>query len=265
MSNIPVHQILREVRHLAWTPVNPDGTTPELAGAAVAPAANDWQPIGYGRDLVKVGSAAADTVTWRGDLGQMLTLSGYSTMDTIVDHTGDGDDAVQRRSVEFEDPQSRTLSFIAPAGFQWLARFLTLCFRDGPPKRPFELRETHYDVASAVAAVNLAAGYIAGYAGAILIDGTNADDLSVGDLINFDGTSTVYGIVARGAASITLDKPLAAAIADNDDIARAARTVRTQQKFWVETAPQVIESKSVLKIDGVTLQPYDRATEEGMQ
>ena len=87
----------------------------------------------------------------------------------------------------------------------------------------------------------------------------------MGDLINFDGTSTVYGIVARGAASITLDKPLAAAIADNDDIARAARTVRTTQKFWVESNPQVIESKSVLKIDGVTLQPYDRATEEGMQ
>ena len=104
MSNIPVHQILREVRHLAWTPVNPDGTTPELAGAAVAPAAHDWQPIGYGRDLVT--GAGSDTVTWRGDMGQMLTLSGYSTQDTIVDHSGDGDDAQQMRSVEFEVPQT---------------------------------------------------------------------------------------------------------------------------------------------------------------
>ena len=263
MSNIPVHQILREVRHLAWTPVNPDGTTPALLGSAVAPAPNDWQPIGYGREIVR--GTAPNTTTWKGELGQMLTLSGYNTMDTIVDHTGDGDDAVQRRSVEFEDPQSRTLSFIAPAGFQWLARFLTLCFRDGPPKRPFELRETHYDVAAAAAAINLAAGYAAAFEGPMLIDGAGAADLGVGDLITLNGTPTVYGIIARTAASVTVDKPLVAALADDDVVARAARTVSTTQKFWVESLPQVIESKSVLKIDGVTLQPYDRATEEGMQ
>ena len=194
----------------------------------------------------------------------MMTLSGYSTQDTIVDHSGDGDDAQQMRSVDFEVPQTRSLSFIVPATWQWLARFLWTVFRDST-KRPLELRETHYSIAAASAAINRVAGYAAAFAGAIIIDGAGAAGLAVGNLITLDGTATVYRIESRGANTITLDKPLQAAVANNDAVARAARTVRTRQQFYVETTPQVIESKSVLKIDGVTLQPYDRATEEGMQ
>ena len=187
MSNIPVNGILREVRHPAWTPVNVDGTSPTLSGTSTN-AAGDWQPIGIGRELVQ--GTSPNTKTWKGDAGQMMTLSGYSTQDTISDDSGDGDDAAQMRSHDFEMPQTRALSCIVPATWQWLPRFLTTAFRDAM-KRPIELRETHY----------------------------------------MSGT----------------------------------RTVRTTQQFLVETIPQVIESKSVLKIDGVTLQPFDRATEEGMQ
>ena len=254
MSNIPVHSIFREVRHPAWTPINPDGTTP----AGTAPVANGWQPIGHGREFIAAGT------TWKGDAGQMMTLSGYATQDTVVDHSGDGDNAQQMRSVDFEVPQTRSLSFIVPATWQWLARFLWTVFRDAT-KRPLELRETHFSIVAATAAVNNTGGYAAAFAGALGVDGPGAGDLAVGDLITFGNTTTVYRVESRTTDTITLDKPLAAAVIDNLTINRAARTVRTTQQFYVETTPQVIESKSVLKIDGVTLQPYDRATEEGMQ
>ena len=140
MSNIPVHELTREVRHAAWTPVNPDGTTPALAGSG-SNAANDWQPFGTGSGGFVRGTSP-NTVTFTGDDGQMMTISGYATQDTIEDHTGDGDEAVQMRSVELEVPQARQMSLIVPATWQWMAKFLQTVFRDAM-KRPMEIRDTY--------------------------------------------------------------------------------------------------------------------------
>lgn len=72
--------------------------------------------------------------------------------------------------------------------------------------------------------VNLAAGYAAGYAKEIAIDGMTAgDELSVGQWITFGtgASSHSYTIIATdnstpGESSILLDRPLSAALADND-------------------------------------------------
>lgn len=66
-------------------------------------------------------------------------------------------------------------------------------------------------------AVNLAAGYAAGYGGSIALDSfTNFP--AVGQMLTF-GTSTtsaIYVVVQTTATTVTLDRPLEAALADND-------------------------------------------------
>jgi hypothetical protein len=65
-------------------------------------------------------------------------------------------------------------------------------------------------------AVNLAAGYAAGYAKTIAFDGmTNIPQ--VGQAVSFgtDPTSPVYTVIAATSTTITLDRPLEAAVADD--------------------------------------------------
>ena len=125
-------------------------------------------------------------------------------------------------------------SLIVPASWTWLAPFLNLCKNDRSPKRPFELRETRYEKAAASAMVNLGAGYAVGYEGAIMIDGTWAADLAVDDLVALDGGTVLHAITARGTNTITLDRPLAAQLDDdNGPIACAAKTVQTVERLLV--------------------------------
>ena len=60
-----------------------------ITGATVG----DDQAFGIG-----VADQAVGGNTFKGDSGQMITISGYNTADTIEDFTGDGDSATQMRS-----------------------------------------------------------------------------------------------------------------------------------------------------------------------
>ena len=93
MSNIPVSKVERTASHPAWTPVSVDGTarSPARWQAVSSHSASAWPT----RTLAGL--------TFLGDSGQMITISGYNTAATIEDHTGDGDSAVQMR-----DGQSRS-------------------------------------------------------------------------------------------------------------------------------------------------------------
>ena len=51
-----VREVLLDVRHPAWTPVNPAGETPVLNGTATL-APNDWQPLATGRVGRSVGAS----------------------------------------------------------------------------------------------------------------------------------------------------------------------------------------------------------------
>ena len=141
MSNIPVHGVERTVSHPAWIPVNVDGTPPAVAGTATAPIAGGEQPLGIGPAGIVQG-LAANTITYKGDSGQMFTISGYNTADTIEDFTGDGDAATQMRSVDLEVPGTRQLSCTVPIGFTWVPAMLHTIFRD-QMKRPFTLKDTY--------------------------------------------------------------------------------------------------------------------------
>ena len=88
MSNIPVAEVERTASHPAWTPVSVDGSV--ITGATVG----DAQAFGIGVADKDVGGN-----TFKGDSGQMITISGYNTAATIADHTGDGDSAVQMRDI----------------------------------------------------------------------------------------------------------------------------------------------------------------------
>ena len=257
MSNkILTHQLVREVRHPAWTPTNPDGTTPVLGGTATN-GPNDWQPIAFGKGDMVTG-ATPNTKTFRADKGHMVAVSGYSEQDTIEDHSGDGDDAQQMRSVDFEVPQSRTITAICERGYRYISAFLTVVRRD-PTRRPMELRETYFEVsASGTIAVD---GAVTASA-EVTIDGADAADLAVGDLITIAAVVGVRRIESRTATTITLDAPVTAA--DAAAVSRAARTSRTTQKFLVEGRVHTNEGKTTLKVEA-TLNPYDAATEEGMQ
>ena len=81
MSNIPVHGILRVLSHPAWTPVSVDGTAPVAAGSSTAPGMGDEQPVGLGSGDFVIGTSP-NTVTYKGDAGQMFTLSGYNKTKT---------------------------------------------------------------------------------------------------------------------------------------------------------------------------------------
>ena len=141
MSNIPVHGILREIKHAAWTPVSVDGTAPVAAGSSTAPAAGDYQPLGLGTGDFVVGTSP-NTVTYKGDGGQMFTLSGYNTADTFEDFTGDGDKVTQMRSVDQEVPGTRQLTCTVPAGWTWVPELLQTVFRDSA-KRPMTIKDTY--------------------------------------------------------------------------------------------------------------------------
>ena len=141
MSNIPVHGILREIKHPAWTPVSVDGAAPTTAGTATAPAAGEYQPLGFGPGDYVVGTSP-NTVTYKGDSGQMFTLSGYNTADTFEDFTGDGDKVTQMRSVDQEVPGTRQLSCTVPAGWTWVPELLQTVFRDSL-KRPMTIKDTY--------------------------------------------------------------------------------------------------------------------------
>ena len=121
MSNIPVAGVERTASHPAWTPVSVDGSV--ITGAMVG----DDQAFGIGTADKAVGGN-----TFKGDSGQMITISGYNTADTIEDHTGDGDDAVQMRSLDLEVPGTRQLSCIVPAGWEWVPKMLQTIFRTTP-------------------------------------------------------------------------------------------------------------------------------------
>ena len=187
MSSIRTSSLVREVRHPLWTPQNYDGSSPILAGTETN-AANDWQPLGVGKDPMVIG-ASPNTKTFKADAGSKFILSGFSKKDTIEDDTGDGDDAVQMRSRVFTVPGGRQASFIVPATWTWLAQFLATVYDDPyvTGKRPFDLRETRYAVAAAAGTVDLGAGYAAGYEGEIVA--TGIDDIAVGDLVSIDSSS----------------------------------------------------------------------------
>ena len=72
MSNIPVAGVERTAAHPAWTPVSVDGSV--VTGAMPG----DPQPFGIGTADKVVGA-----LTFLGDSGQMITISGYNTADTI--------------------------------------------------------------------------------------------------------------------------------------------------------------------------------------
>lgn len=63
-------------------------------------------------------------------------------------------------------------------------------------------------------AVNNSGGYAAGYAKAIAVDGFSVSP-QVGQFVTFGTDTTVYTIIKASTTSITLDRPLAALIADD--------------------------------------------------
>ena len=141
MSNIPVHGILREIKHPAWTPVSVDGTVPATGGTATAPAAGEYQPLGLGSADLVVGTSP-NTVTYKGDAGQMFTLSGYNKTKQIDDHTGDGDDTVQMRGVKLQIPGARQLSCVVPSGWTWVPELLSTVDNDSE-ERPMTIKDTY--------------------------------------------------------------------------------------------------------------------------
>ena len=140
MSSIAVHQILREVRHPAWTPENPDGTAPTAVGTSVV-AANGWQPVGTGEADFMQGDST-NHLLFDGDAGQMFTISGHNTGYTQNDVTGDGDDVVQMDDFDVEVPGTRSLSAIQPTKLGWLSKFLHTVANDAM-RRPMEVRDTY--------------------------------------------------------------------------------------------------------------------------
>ena len=228
-----VREVLLDVRHPAWTPVNPAGETPVLNGTATL-APNDWQPLATGSVGRSVG-ASPNAVDYRPDNGLMVTLSPGPPSDLIEDRSGDGDSVAQMVSHRFETPGERTLDFDWTKNGQYLERFIWTVY-DDPTKRPLELRERYVDVSAAgAAAINNGGGYSAGVATPLLVDGPGFDDLEVGDLVTIDATATIYLIATKGAASITLDKPLVSAVADDDVVARAAIEKNIVQSYLVQT------------------------------
>ena len=219
-AGLLVHQVMLEIRHPAWRPVNPDGSSPLVAGAGAA-GLNAWQPLAFGSADMTVGMAP-NTVTYRPDNGLKVMLTPFGTADMIEPHTGDGDTVEQNVSHEFETLKNRTLSFDWTRKGKWIERLIWSVFDDRSPKRPLEIRETWVDIPEAVAAINLAAGYAAAYEGAMLADGPGLASMAIDDLVTLDATATIYKTVAVSADSLTVDRPLVAAVADDDVISRAA-------------------------------------------
>ena len=156
------------------------------------------------------------------------------------------------------------VSFIVPKGWVWLAAV---------PQPLQERPRSQASVRDARDALrggggerggNLAAGYAVAYEGQILADGADFDDLDQGDLVILDGvTTTLYAITLKTAAGITLDRPLVAAVMDNDTIVRAAKTVQTVERLLVNGYQENKEPKQVLMIEADCV-AYGEATETGL-
>lgn len=89
-----------------------------------------------------------------------------------------------------------------------------------PVTRAVAITTTNVVAITAGAAVNLAAGYAVGWSKEIVIDGTTAAP-KIGMPVTFGVTagSAIYTVIAvTGSVGITLDRPLEAALADNDVI-----------------------------------------------
>ena len=230
-AGLLVHQVMLEIRHPAWRPVNPDGSSPVVAGTGVA-GLNDWQPLAFGVAPKVVGSGV-NTVTYRPDNGLKVMLTPFGTSDMIESHAGDGDTVDQKVSHEFETLKNRTLSFDWTRRGKWIEQLVWLVFEDRSPKRPLEIRETWVDEPAAVAAVNKVGGYAAAFAGVMLADGAGLADMAVEDLVTLDASATIYKTVAVASDSLTVDRPLVAALDDNDVIARAAILKRIAAEYLV--------------------------------
>lgn len=66
-------------------------------------------------------------------------------------------------------------------------------------------------------AVNNGAGYPVGYSGAIVVDGFTGTPIKVGNLVTFGTSNIRYSVkYTNGSTSVELDRPLEAALVDND-------------------------------------------------
>ena len=133
-AGLLVHQVVLEIRHPSWRPVNPDGSSPVVAGMGVA-GLNAWQPLAVGQ-ASKVVGAGANTVTYRPDNGLKVMLTPFGTADMIEDHSGDGDRVGQNVSHEFETLKNRTLSFDWSRRGKWIESLVWRVFEDRSPKAP---------------------------------------------------------------------------------------------------------------------------------
>ncbi len=263
MSTAPllVHQVVLEIRHPAWAPRNPDGSSPVVAGAGAA-GLNAWQPLAFGVTDRVVG-AGVDTVTYRPDNGLTVMLTPFGTGDMIEPHTGDGDTVTQSISHEIETLKNRTLSFDWTRKGHWIEALVWRVFEDRSPKRPLEIRETWVDIPEAMATINKVGGYAALYEGAMLADGAGLANMAVEDLVTLDASATIYKVDAVTSDSITVDRPLVAALDDDDVIARAAILKRITAEYLVsDPGPSRGTSKTVGQT--VELVPTGQFTREGM-
>ena len=260
-AGLIVHQVMLEIRHPAWRPINPDGSSPVVAGTGVA-GLNDWQPLAFGQ-APKVVGAGVNTVTYRPDNGLKVMLTPFGTGDLIEDHTGDGDTVAQMASHEFETLKNRTLSFDWTARGKWIESLVWRVFDDRNPKRPLEIRETWVDIPEAVAAINLGAGYPALSVGALLADGAGLADMAIDDLVTLDASATIYKTVAVSSDSITVDRPIVAALDDDDVIARASILKRITAEYLVSDPGPVRSTKGVVG-QTAELVPTGVFTREGM-
>ena len=260
-TGLIVHQVVLEIRHPAWRPVNPDGSSPVVAGTGAA-GLNDWQPLAFGV-APKVVGGGVNTVTYRPDNGLKVMLTPFGTGDLIEDHTGDGDTVAQMVSHEFETLKNRTLSFDWTTRGKWIESLIWRVFDDRNPKRPLEIRETWVDEPAAVAAVNKVGGYAAAFAGVMLADGAGLADMAVEDLVTLDASVTIYKTVAVTADSLTVDRPLVAALDDNDVIARVAILKRITAEYLVGDPGPARTTKGVVG-QTVELVPTGTFTREGM-
>ena len=260
-AGLLVHQVVLEIRHPAWVPRNPDGSSPVVAGTGVA-GLNDWQPLAFG-SVSKVVGASPNTVTYRPDNGLKVMLTPFGTADMIEEHTGDGDTIEQNVSHEFETLKNRTLSFDWTRKGRWIESLIWRVFEDRSPKRPLEIRETWVDEPAAVAAVNKVGGYAAAFAGVMLADGAGLADMAVEDLVTLDASVTIYKTVAVTADSLTVDRPLVAALDDNDVISRAVILKRITAEYLVSDPGQSRGTKATVG-QTVELIPTGEFTREGM-
>ena len=241
ITGLLVSQVLLDIRHPAWRPVNPDGSSPALAGTG-SNALFDWQPVAIGVADRVVG-AGANTVTYRPDAGLAVMLSAYGTGDTIEDHSGDGDSIAQMVSHRFEVPKERTLDFDWTSRGKFLERLIWTVF-DDPTKRPLEVRETYVDLpASGATLVN---GAKAAGDETVTVDGVGNADIVADDLITIAASPTIYRVLRRAGFVLTLDKGLSVAAADNAVVARGAITKRLGASYLVQDPTDKRAAKGIM-------------------